>query len=87
MSDPAEDGERLLTARESQIILAVAEGLTPTTVADIEGVTVSEIAALCRRAMSVLRHPSAALDKATQQEIDAAAYIAAHPSLLANEEL
>lgn len=86
MTEPNPDDERLLTARESQIILAVAEGLPLTSVAEIEGVEVAEVAAVCRRAMSVLRHPSAALDKATQQEIDAAAYIAEHPSVLAHQD-
>ena len=71
-----------LDERESAVVRAAAEGVPFGTIADMDDVTVEEINAICRRAVSKIRHPTYSPDSFTEDELEAARILTACSDLI-----
>ena len=71
-----------LDERESVIVRAAAEGVPFGMIADMDDVTVEEIHAICRRAVSKIRHPAYSPSSFTEDELEAARVLTACSDLV-----
>ena len=65
-------------------MLAVAEGIPPETISEmdgVDGITEEQISETCARAVSIFRHPAALRRKMGHQERRAAQVLSDHPSI------
>lgn len=73
-----------LTEQESAVVLAVAEGIPPETIAEmdgVDGITEDQISETCARAVSIFRHPAALRRNLGTDEHRAAKVLSDHPSM------